>query len=123
MTHLKYIIIVFSSMLLSCTQKEVNSKADQIQTEVDSIEPQDLIQSSHKKDSTTAKGVDDSGNTIKSDQLKVIIDGKDYFKKNTTDFRLGDSFIFRTKDNRSDYDIRTGRFVPSGHNAGKVSTP
>ena len=49
-----------------------------------------------------------------------MIDNRYFYKKNFSDFRIGDSYVFRTQDNRFDYDIRTGKFLPSGHHAGKV---
>ena len=56
----------------------------------------------------------------KKEELKVIIDGKVYYKKDKDDFRVSTKgFIFRTKDLRSDYDIRTGGYVPSGFYAGE----
>ena len=40
-------------------------------------------------------------------------------KKHKNDVRLGESFIFRTKE-MQDYDIRTGGYVPSGFDAGEA---
>lgn len=86
------------------TQKQVELKNKQ-QIRQDSINKaieDSLIKAQQIQDSITI------AEKKKKEELKVIIDGKVYYKKHKDDYRLGNSFIFRdVKSPLEDYDIRT----------------
>lgn len=119
MKRLKYLLIINLFIVFSCGEDNVdsNSKIDIDQKVIDTvdntIEKPDGKENKDSLNSNKNKGTN-------QELLEVIIKGETYYKKNTSDFRIGDSFVYRTKDKRFDYDIRTGEFLPSGYHAGKV---
>lgn len=125
MKQLKYLLIINLFWIFSCGEDNVdsNSKIDPHQKVDDKSTSIVSVEQTNEEHSEKEKK--DSLNIIKNkdatrEHLKVIIAGEAYYKKNASDFRIGESFVYRTKDKRFDYDIRSGEFLPSGHHAGKV---
>lgn len=103
----KFLLIINFFLVLSCGEKNNESNAETLKTTEKPI-PVDTNDRSggEKKDSLRIGNQKDKDR----DHLKVIINGEIFYKKNSSDVRVENSYFFRTKDNRMEYDIKTGKY-------------
>ena len=94
-------------------QIDLKNKQQFIQDSINKAIEDSLIKAQQIQDSITL------AEKKKKEKLKVIIDGKVYYKRNINDYQLDGKYIFRTKDKMIDYDIRKDGTLPSGYNAGE----
>jgi len=132
MKHSKLLLIISIFLTTySCTsdkKKTVLNNSEQKNNNIDSLFKLDIKNSNKleylndsitllKKDSlNTDIANSDSLSLIilKKEELKVVIDGKTYYKKNKNDYRISSkSLIFRVLKNGNEYNIKTGIYVPS----------
>jgi len=116
-------ILLVISACVNEKKAEIKEVGIQKKTKEDSI-------NTVKKDSLIkAQQIQDSVALVekkKKEELKVIIDGKVYYKRNKNDYQLNGKYVFRTRDEMTDYDIRKDGTLPSGYNTGEediVHTP
>jgi hypothetical protein len=98
-----------------------DSIAEQIELENNQLSLQDSINAVKEDSLIKVQQIQDSITLVekkKKEKLKVIIDGKVYYKRNKNDYQLNGKYTFRTKDEMTDYDIRKDGTLPSGYNAG-----
>jgi len=133
MKHIKLLLII-SNILIINSCKNDNSKIineNKFPLKQDTLIKEEKIAKEFFKDSLhiikedsliKINNISDSLSLItkqKADNLKVIINGKIYYKRNEGDFRIGKTFVFRTKNEMTDYDIRKDGTLPSGYNTGE----
>lgn len=127
MKQLKYLLIVNLFWVFSCGENNVdsNSKIDSPQKVVDKSTSIDTVEQTIEEHNEKEKN--DSLNIFKNkdatrEHLKVIINGEVYYKKKASDMRVDNTYNFRTKDNRLEYDIKTGKYNRNYeiHHGGKV---
>lgn len=112
MKRIKYLII--SLVLISACSENTSKNEQIIESETslnETINTDDSVKILNVIDDTKSN---QSTDTIKKSQtniqLMVEINGKIYYKKNVSDIRVGSSNFYRTKDGRSEYNIKTGKY-------------
>lgn len=135
MKHISY-LFMSSTLLVSLACKnetKLDSENDSATPTKTSTETRDTIDHVNYSKVVSDSNLIDSVagwniKTGKDENLKVLIDGKTYYKKNASDFRITDNnaygnnkYIYR--HNTYDYDIRTGEFIPRRDGTTIVKTP
>lgn len=113
MKRIKYLIIINLVVFYSCSQStNKNEEITELETSLNETKnTDDSVKTLHDSYNTNSDPRTDAvKKTHSNNQLMVEIDGQIYYKKNTSDFRVGNSFYYRTKDGKSEYNIKTGKY-------------
>lgn len=112
MKRIKYSII--SLVVFSACSQNTNKKEEVKNPETSINETKktdDSIIRTHESNNTISDQLSDTvKKTNSNNPLLVEIDGQIFYKKNASDFRVDNSYYYRTKDNKSEYNIKTGKF-------------